>query len=112
MTVGVKLLPVALAPRRSPVLDLETTARLAGVHPELVRRLLRLGLVEPAGGTDRAPLFAPEAPARLARAVRLRDDLGVGYSGAVLACQLLDRIEKLEVRLRRYERGSPWSSTS
>jgi hypothetical protein len=35
--------------------------------------------------------------------VRLRHDLGVGYFGAVLAVQLLARIDELEARLRRYE---------
>jgi hypothetical protein len=65
------------------------------VHPDLMARFVRLGLVE-AG--------APDAEARLARAVRLRRDLGLNYAGAILACQLLDRIEELEARLRRYER--------
>jgi hypothetical protein len=65
------------------------------VHPDLMARFVRLGLVE-AG--------APDAGARLARAVRLRRDLGLSYAGAILACQLLDRIDELEARLRRYER--------
>jgi hypothetical protein len=69
-------------------------AREAGLHPELVRRLVRLGLVE----------RSADAPARLARATRLRRDLGLNYAGAVLACELLARIEELEARLSRYER--------
>ena len=64
---------------------------------------VRLGLVEPAGGTARAPLFPRDAAARLARAMRLRRDLGLNYAGAVLACELLARIDELEERLRRYE---------
>ncbi len=82
---------------------LETLAREAGLHPELVRRLLRLGLVEPVGGTPQEPLFASDAPARLARAARLRRDFGIDYAGAVLASELLARIEALELRLQRYE---------
>ena len=35
----------------------------------------------------------------LARASRLRRDLGLNYSGAVLACELLARIDELEQRL-------------
>jgi chaperone modulatory protein CbpM len=73
----------------------DTLAREAGMHPDLVARFIRLGLVEPA---------EPGAGARLAQAARLRRDLGIGYSGAVLACQLLARIDDLEARLRRYER--------
>jgi len=86
-----------------PLVDLETLARDAGVHPDLARRFVALGLVEPASGTAAAPLFAREAAATLARAARLRRDLGVGYAGAVLACELLARIDVLERRLRRYE---------
>jgi hypothetical protein len=82
---------------------LEVLSREAGLHPELVLRLVRLGLVEPVGGTQQEPLFARDAAARLARAARLRRDVGIDYAGAVLATQLLARIEELESRLRRYE---------
>jgi hypothetical protein len=34
----------------------------------------------------------------------LRRDLGLGYGGAVLASQLLDRIGQLEAQLRNHER--------
>jgi chaperone modulatory protein CbpM len=40
---------------------------------------------------------------RLTRVVRLRRDLGIDYAGAVLATELIARIEDLEARLRRYE---------
>jgi hypothetical protein len=97
-------------------LTLEALAREAGLHPELVRRLVRLGLVEPVGGTAQEPLFASDAAALLARAARLRRDVGVDYAGAVLASELLARIEALEGRLLRYEasttRPSPRSSSS
>jgi hypothetical protein len=35
----------------------------------------------------------------LARVVRLRRDLGLNYAGAILACDLLTRIDELETRL-------------
>jgi hypothetical protein len=57
-------------------------ARDAGLHPETVRRLLRLGLIA-------------------APAIRLRRDLGLNLAGAVLACELLARIDDLEERLAR-----------
>jgi chaperone modulatory protein CbpM len=84
---------VALVRRENGRVD--TLALAAGLHPDLVARFIRLGLVDPA---------AAGAAARLAQAARLRRDLGVSYSGAVLACQLLARIDELEARLRRYER--------
>jgi hypothetical protein len=82
---------------------LETLAREAGLHPELVRRFVALGLLEPVDADEHRPLFWRDAAARLARAGRLRRDLGLNYAGAVLACELLERIDVLEARLRRYE---------
>jgi hypothetical protein len=82
-------------------LTVEVVAREADLHPDFVERLVRLGFVEPAAGSARAPLFAVDAPGRLARATRLRHDLGLGWSGALLACDLLDRIDELEARLHR-----------
>ena len=98
---------VRLVPRRPGdgrrSIELEVLAREAGLHPELVLRLVQLGVIEPLAVPGRAPQFPRDAPARLARMVRLRRDLGLNYAGAVLASQLLDRIEELEERLRRYE---------
>jgi hypothetical protein len=71
--------------------ELELLARESGVHPDVVRRLVRLGLIESPGD---------DAAARLAKAVRLRRDLGLNYAGAVLACELLARIADLEARVR------------
>jgi hypothetical protein len=76
--------------------EIDALAAEAGVHPELVRRLVALGLLDSPGPPR-------DAASRLARAVRLRHDLGLNYAGALLACDLLDRIARLERRLRTYE---------
>ena len=89
-----------LAPRGTAVVGIDALAREAGVHPGLVRRLIGLGLIEPGGGTTAAPMFRREDAALLARALRLRRDLGLNYAGAVLACELLARIDELEQRSR------------
>jgi hypothetical protein len=81
------------------LVEIEVIAHDAGLHPDLVRRLISLGAVEP----DGALFHRREAAARLARISRLRRDLGLNYAGAVLAVDLLTRIELLEARLRRYE---------
>jgi hypothetical protein len=88
--------------------ELEALAREAGVHPDLVRRLLALGLLDPSpGGRATRTAFPRDAAPRLARAMRLRRDLGLNYAGALLAGELLDRIDLLEQRLRRYELADP-----
>ena len=93
-SVGTRLATSGTAP-----IGIEPLAREAGIHPDIVRRLVRLGLIEPGGGTKAAPLFRHQDALLLARAVRLRRDLGLNYAGAVLACELLARIDQLEAQL-------------
>jgi chaperone modulatory protein CbpM len=76
--------------------ELGVIARQAGVRITLVRRYLEFGLFEPCSTTSQSPRFEPSCASRLARAERLRRDLGLNYAGAVLACELLDRIRELE----------------
>jgi hypothetical protein len=83
-----------LVSRSTYPIEVRVLAREAGVHPDLVRRFVALGLLEP---------YPRDAAARIARAARLRRDLGLNWAGAVLACELLERIDELERRLRRYE---------
>jgi DNA-binding transcriptional MerR regulator len=89
-----------LVRREAALLAPELLAQRSGLHPEVVRRLVRLGLLEQRGGTPAAPLYRPQDAALLLRAVRLRTDLGLNYAGAVLASELLARIEELEQRLQ------------
>jgi DNA-binding transcriptional MerR regulator len=79
--------------------ELTVVARQAGVKIVHVRRYLEFGLFEPhAGAAAETPRFAPSSAARVARAERLRRDLGLNYAGAVLVCELLDRISELDTR--------------
>jgi MerR HTH family regulatory protein len=83
---------------------LDALAREAGLHPDVVRRLAALGLLDaPGRAVPPAGAFPRDAARRLVRAVRLRRDLGLNYAGAMLASDLLDRIDELEARLRSYE---------
>jgi hypothetical protein len=86
---------VMLANRPTATIEIEVLAREAGMHPELVARYVRAGVLDP---------FPPDPAAQLARVSRLRRDLGLNLAGAVLACELLARIDELQERLRRYER--------
>ena len=80
--------------------ELTVVARRAGVEIVHVRRYLEFGLFEPhSGAPTETPRFDPSSAARVARAERLRRDLGLNYAGAVLVSELLDRISELEARL-------------
>ena len=84
------------------LVELRVLAREAGVGRSAANRFVALGLLEPIGGSGGSagrPLFPRNAAARLASAARLRRDLGLNYAGAVLASELLARIEELERRL-------------
>jgi chaperone modulatory protein CbpM len=85
--------------------ELTGIARMAGIQTVRVRRYLEFGLFEPENPRlpENAPAarFHPTTAARVARAERLRRDLGLNYAGAVLAVELLDRISELEARLPR-----------
>ncbi|MDF0528597.1 chaperone modulator CbpM [Tsukamurella sp. 8F] len=87
----------------APLVPLEVVAVEAGLHPDLVHRLVALGALEPATATGR-PMFRRDAAAHLARLQRLRHDLGLNYTGALLAMDLLARIEALEGALGHIER--------
>lgn len=93
-------------------MDLDAFARAAGLHPELVRRLVALGVLEAASDADGRLWFQPSQLNTAARVQRLRSDLGVNYAALGLVVDLLDRIEQLEAALRsasRHGGGRRWT---
>lgn len=110
----------ALVPTR--YLSHEAFARATELHPDLVRRLVALGLLDAEVGPDGEPWFHPSQVAVSARVERLRCWLGLNYSSIGVVIDLLDRVERLEVTLRHVEarsgsrsdvriqtRGTSWS---
>ncbi len=88
--------------RRGAPLEPEELARRAGLHPEMVLRLTRLGLIEPAAweaGRPRA--FPAETVRRIRRIERLHRDLGLSYHAVGVVLELLERVERLERELER-----------
>jgi len=79
-------------------IEITVVARQAGVRVALVRRYLELGLFEARTVSGETPRYDPGSAARVAQAERLRRDLALNYAGAVLVCELLDRIRELEAR--------------
>lgn len=86
---------------RPLVLDLEAFARLGGVHPDLVRRLVALGLLDPGRDATGRLLFPYTDLAELARLRRLRAAFALNYTALGLVADLLDRIADLESTARR-----------
>jgi len=83
-----------------PKLSLDTVARSSGLHPDLVRRFVALGLVDAERDAAGHLVFEPAAPAILARVQRLRSGLCLNYASIGLVLDLLDRISLLEAALR------------
>ncbi|MET8808931.1 chaperone modulator CbpM [Streptomyces sp. NPDC004546] len=95
-----------------PRLSLDTVARRSGLHPDLIRRFVALGLVDAERDAAGHLVFDPTAPAVLARIQRLRSGLCLNYASIGLVLDLLDRISLLEAALRRAGTRSetpPWT---
>lgn len=89
-----------LAQAEDGLIDIVDLAQTTGIHPDLVRRLYGLGLLESATEWHGEPLFEPGTVLRLRRMARLRQDLGISWHGLALAADLLERIDSLEARVR------------
>jgi DNA-binding transcriptional MerR regulator len=105
MTAPVARYVLACLPR----LRLDAFARRSGLHPDMVRRLVALGLLrcEPDAGGEL--WFTPSELAAVARIQRLRTGLGLNYAAIGLVLDLLERIEELEIDSRS-RRTSRWKS--
>jgi hypothetical protein len=93
--------PLAPRPHPGAPLDLATFARVAGLHPDLVRRLFVLGLLDAHADPDGGLWFAPDQLPTLARIRRLRTGLGLNWAALGLVVDLLDRLAALEAAARR-----------
>ncbi|MEU0094840.1 chaperone modulator CbpM [Kribbella sp. NPDC006257] len=86
---------------RTARLDLDEFSRRAGLHPDLVRRFVALGLLDPVTDSRGALWFPPAELAAVARIQRLRAGFGLNYAAVGLVIDLLDRIAVLEAERRR-----------
>jgi len=96
---------------RRPGIQLDVFATRCGLHSDMVRRLVALGLVTCRQDARGDLWFEPSALVTVARIQRLRTGLGLNYAAIGLVLDLLDRIEELESVSRR-RRTSLWTSTS
>jgi DNA-binding transcriptional MerR regulator len=103
-------------PWREEHLALEEFAARIGQHPDHVRRLVVLGLLDADADPSGRLRFAPAQVARAGRIERLRAGFCLNYAGIGVVLDLLDRIAELEAAERRaglrLPRHSPQPSTS
>ncbi len=80
----------------------------SGLHPELIERFMRLGLIEYSDQSqDGEPLFDSGVLLLIRRIIRLRNELGVNYAGIGVILELMSRLEALEARIRELESSVP-----
>ena len=79
-------------------LDVDAFATVCGLHPDMIRKFVALGLLEPRIDEASTLWFRPADLARVARIQRLRAGFGLNYAGIGLVLDLLDRLA---------ERGGP-----
>jgi hypothetical protein len=91
-------------------LDLESFARATGTHPELVTRLVALGLLDAERDAGGRLCFPPRQVAVMARIERLRAGFALNYAALGLVLDLLDRLEAAEASLRSGSQPSPQRS--
>ena len=95
---------------RRPGMRLDAFAQRSRLHPDMVRRLVALGLLRGERDAGGELWFIPSELAVVARIQRLRTGLGLNYAAIGVVLDLLDRIEELEIDSRS-RRTSRWIST-
>jgi pimeloyl-ACP methyl ester carboxylesterase len=95
---------VSLVLVRTRQLGLDDLAQAAGMHPDLIRKLVALGIVDASRGQAGELWFSPAQLAVLGRVQRLRAGFALNYAAVGLVVDLLDRIAVLEAALRRARR--------
>ena len=93
--------PAAEGRPRTPSLRLDDFARASGGHPELLTRLVTLGVLDASRDRSGELWFSPAQVATFARVQRLRAGFALNYASVGLVIDLLDRIAVLEAAQRR-----------
>jgi len=88
----------------SSYVTLSEVAYHCGLHPELIERLVRLGLIDSEERTCAGEaLFNAEVIPLVRTILRLRNQLGVNYAGIGVVLELMAQIESLQNQVRELE---------
>ena len=82
--------------------SLDELCHACRVRSEWIIELVDEGILEPRGGEHHAWRFPGASLQRVRTVRRLQRDLGVNLAGAALALDLMDELELLRARLRRF----------
>ena len=82
------------------VLGLDAFAQATHMHPDLIRRLVALGLLDVWRDPQGRLWFAPSQVTAVAQIQRLRAGFSLNYAAIGLVVHLLDRISALEAATR------------
>ncbi len=100
------MLKIRTGAQSSTSFTLSEIADRIGLHPELIDRFVRIGLIDCTEDSESGELvFDSEVIPLIRRILRLRNDLGVNYAGIGVILELMTRIEALESRIRELEKG-------
>jgi chaperone modulatory protein CbpM len=91
-------------PVRSRLVAWAEFVELTACHPSRIGELIELGWIEPAMSSGESYLFTLRDVYRIRKLMRLCSDLDINLSGGCVVVDLLERIERLEQKLRELER--------
>ncbi len=94
---------MSTSPVPSDRIEFEAFARVCDLHPELLERLVAIGLLETSADAEGRRWFERSQIAAVARIRRLRSGLRLSYSAIAVVAPLIERVDELEVELRRLE---------
>lgn len=91
-------------PTCSDLVAFAQVLELVGMESPELREILALGWVEPARTRADEFLFRKRDVYRMQKLVRLCRDLEISYMGGSIIVDLVERVERLEARIRELER--------
>lgn len=99
-----QVVTIATVPARSERLSFAQLQELTGLDPTIVGELIELGWITPERTLADAYLFRPRDLYRLKKLERIRRDFELPLLGASIVVDLLERIERLENKVRELNR--------
>jgi chaperone modulatory protein CbpM len=87
-------------------LTLEELSSACAVRVERIIELVDEGILEPMGGDLHEWCFPGPSLGRARVAMHLQRDLEINLAGVALVLDLMDELESLRARLRRFEEGN------